>query len=119
MSYNTTWFLNNPDKANSPGLLYVVVLVNRKTFRRECVKIGITKGKTWKDAIVRSHGFGVYDIRIQTTISSTLQEVYNLEQALHNEFASFSYKPNVKFGGHTECFSLECLSAVLDFLKCK
>lgn len=119
MSYNTTWFLSNPDKANQPGLLYVVVLVNKKTFERECIKIGITKGRTWKDAIVRSMGFGAYEIRIQTTVSASLEEVYNLEQTLHNEFKEYAHKPKEKFGGHTECFSLEALPKVLEFLKCK
>ena len=85
----------------------------------ECIKIGITKGKTWKDAIVRSQGFGPYEIRIQTTITGTIEEVYNLEQTLHAEFRDFKHTPKYKFGGHTECFSMGCLPRVLDFLRCK
>ena len=57
MSYNTTSFANNPEMANSPGVFYFVVLVNKKTFEREGCKIGITKGTSWKDAVKRSKGF--------------------------------------------------------------
>jgi hypothetical protein len=117
MAYNTTWFLSNPDKANMPGLLYVVVLVNKKTLTRECIKIGITKGKTWKDAIVRSKGFTNYDIRIQKTLTGPLQEIYNLEQTLHAEFRDYQFSPQHKFGGHTECFDIACLPQVLAFIK--
>jgi hypothetical protein len=117
MAYNTTWFLSNPDKANMPGVLYVVVLVNKRTFQRECIKIGITKGKTWKDAIVRSQGFTNYEIRIQKIINGTLQEVYNLEQALHAEFADDQHRPEHSFGGRTECFNIACLPKVLEFLN--
>ena len=92
-------------------------MVNKKTHVRECIKIGITKGKTWKDAIVRSQGFGPYEIRIQKTISDTIEAVYNLEQALHKEFAEHKYQPAIKFGGHTECFNISCLPDVLRFLK--
>lgn len=119
MAYNNTFFSNNREAAAQPGLLYVVVLANKKTGERECIKIGITKGKTWKDAIVRSQGFGPYEIRIQTTITGTIEEVYNLEQTLHAEFRDFKHTPKYKFGGHTECFSMGCLPKVLDFLRCK
>jgi len=118
MAYNTTWFNSNPEEAKKPGLLYVVVLVQKRTGKRECIKIGITKGNTWKDAIVRSQGFGKYEIRIQTTHSGPIQEIYNLEQTLHAEFAEYQHVPEHKFGGHTECFSMECLPKVLDFLRC-
>jgi hypothetical protein len=117
VSYNKTYFDNNPDKAAEPGILYIVVLVNKKTDTRECIKIGITYGKSWKDAIRRSISFGPYEIRTQKILSATIQEVYFLEQALHNEFSEYKHKPKVKFGGHTECFSLECLPDVLRFLN--
>lgn len=117
MAYSTTYFKGNPEKAKLPGILYIVVLVNRKTYERECIKIGITQGKTWKDAIVRSKGFTNYDIRIQKIIDGTIEEVYNLEQALHQEFAEFRFNPSINFGGKTECFSMSCLKEVLEFIK--
>tara|TARA_R110000772_G_scaffold66361_1_gene147882 strand:- start:76760 stop:77116 length:357 start_codon:yes stop_codon:yes gene_type:complete len=117
MSYNTTSFANDPDKANRPGILYIIVLVNKKTYERECVKIGITKGKSFKDAVKRSAGFKGYDIRIQKLIKGTLEEVYDLEQVLHEEYKEYSFKPTQKFGGHTECFHISILSSVLARVK--
>ena len=51
--YNQTFFDNHPDKANSDGVLYCVVLVNQKTMKRECLKIGIASGKDWRHVIKR------------------------------------------------------------------
>ena len=117
MSYSTTAFNNDPEKANRPGILYVIVLVNKKTFERECVKIGITKGRSFKDANKRAKGFDGYEIRIQKLVKGTLEEVYNLEQALHREYAEFSFEPTHRFGGHTECFDINILSSVLKYIK--
>jgi hypothetical protein len=117
MSYNKTFFSNNPEVAKSPGVLYVVVLVNKKTFERECIKIGITKGKSWKDALKRSKGFDGYEIRIQKIVESTLEEVYNLEQTLHAEFRDFKFQPTINFGGKTECFNIKILKQVLEYIK--
>ena len=52
--------------------MYGIVLVNKRTFRRECIKVGIASGKDWRHIIKRSRGFKGYDIRIQKTWSSTL-----------------------------------------------
>jgi len=104
--YNETYFKNRPDIAEAPGILYCVVLVNKKTLKRECLKIGIAKGTNFKDIIKRSKGFTNYDIRIQKTYVDTLYNVWNLEQFLHTHFAEYKYKPSEKFGGHTECFEI-------------
>jgi hypothetical protein len=98
-------------------VLYIVVLVNKKTFERECLKIGITKGKSWKDAIKRSKGFDGYEIRIQKIVEGTLEEVYNLEQTLHAEFKEFQFHPSNSFGGKTECFEISILKNVLEYTK--
>jgi hypothetical protein len=117
MSYNLTSFANNPEVANSPGLLYVLVLVNKKTNERECLKIGITKGSTFRDTLKRAAGFNGYEIRIQKLVKGTLLEVYNLEQTLHSLYDEFRFNPQHKFGGHTECFKLDILKDVLKFLR--
>jgi hypothetical protein len=117
VSYSLTYFQNNPEIAKSPGVLYVVVLVNKKTFERECLKIGITKGKSWKDAIKRSKGFDGYEIRIQKIVESTLEEVYFLEQYLHEKYSAFRHTPKLSFGGKTECFEISILKNVLEYIK--
>jgi hypothetical protein len=117
VSYNQTSFQNNQEKANSPGVLYVVVLVNKKTFERECIKIGITKGKTWKDAVKRAKGFDGYEIRIQKIVEGTLEEVYFLEQYLHEKYSEYRFDPMHKFGGKTECFNYSILKDVLEDIR--
>lgn len=105
--YNSKYFINNPEECNVEGVLYCVVLVNRKTFEREAIKIGITKGRNWKDVIKRSRGFTGYDIRIQKVVSGPLEKIYNLEQSLHKQWQDKKLKPSAKFGGHTECFEVD------------
>lgn len=111
--YNPTFFANHPEKADEPGVLYCVVLVNKRTFEREAVKIGITKGTNFRDAIKRSLGFTGYEIRIQKLVQGTLEEVFYLEQYLHELWLDEKYKPTQKFGGHTECFNIAALPEIL------
>ena len=117
MSYSTTYFKNNPDVAKSPGVLYILVLVNKRNEKRECIKIGITKGKSYKAVSSRAGGFGTYEHRVQKIIKGTLEEVYNLEQTLHREFAQQRYYPAERFGGHTECFDIAILKDVLNAVR--
>lgn len=105
--YNETYFLNNPEESQVPAVLYCVVLVNKKTKKRECLKIGIAKGTSWKDVLKRSSGFGPYEARIQVWLSGPLEEIYHLEQFLHESWAHEKYYPKEKFGGHTECFNFK------------
>ena len=112
--YNETYFQNHPEEAEKPGILYCVVLVNRKTLKRECLKIGIAAGTSFRDVLRRSKGFTGYDIRIQRTYVDTLYKVWELEQFLHAHFEQYKFKPSHKFGGHTECFHLsnEIIAAI-------
>lgn len=117
MSYNLTAFKNNPALAKSSGTLYVLVLVNTKTGIRECIKIGITKGSSYKAVNTRAKGFKkVYEHRVQKIVRGTLLYVYELEQRLHEQFKEHRYTPE-KFGGHTECFDLSILKDVLDEIR--
>jgi hypothetical protein len=104
--YNQTYFDNHPEEKDKPGVLYGVILVNQKTLKRECIKVGIAKGKNWKDVVKRAQGFTGYEVRIQRTYHDTLYNVWKLEQSLHKKFEADSYKPEQKFGGHTECFRI-------------
>lgn len=104
--YNATYFSNHPEVAQSPGILYCVILVNKTTLEREVLKIGIAKGRTWKDAVKRANGFRGYDLKIQKIYSSTLKECWELEQDLHKRFEHLRKSPSIKFGGHTETFAI-------------
>lgn len=112
--YNSTYFLNNPEECSKEAVLYVVVLVNKKTQARECVKIGITKGRNWQAAIKRSRGFSGFDIRIQKIVEGPLEEVFYLEDYLHELWSEYKYTLSEgHFGGHTELFQLDKLKDIL------
>ena len=101
--YNQTYFDNYPKEKDREGVLYGVILVNKSTFERECIKVGIASGKG-------------YDIRIQRTWNSTLYNVWAHEQYLHEKYKHQKYVPKLKFGGHTECFKIDSL-ILQDFPK--
>ena len=104
--YNETYFRNNPDECSLDAVLYCVVLVNKSTMKRECIKIGIAKGRNWKDVIRRSTGFKGYEIRIQKVVHGRLEDIYYLEQYLHELGQDQKFESEHKFGGHTELFQL-------------
>ena len=114
--YNETYFHNHPKEKEKEGVLYGIILVNRKTFERECIKVGIASGKDWRHIVKRSRGFKGYDIRIQRTWTDTLYHVWIQEQSLHELYEHDKYEPKVKFGGHTECFKIDSL-ILRDFPK--
>lgn len=114
--YNETYFKNYPEECEREGVLYGVILVNKKTYERECIKVGIASGKDWRHVIKRSRGFRGYDLRIQRTYHNTLYNVWAIEQILHEKFKDDRYIPKVKFGGHTECFKISSL-ILQDFPK--
>lgn len=104
--YNPTYFKNHPEEKDLPAILYCVILVNKKTLNRECIKIGITKGTSYKDVSKRAVGFSGYDIRVQKIVKGTLEDIYYLEEYLHEKWSDEKYKAPHKFGGHTELFNL-------------
>jgi hypothetical protein len=105
--YNRTYFKNHPEECKKEAVLYCVVLVNKKTQEREAIKIGIAKGRNWKDVIRRARGFTGYELRIQKTVSGYLEDIYYLEEYLHELWNHKRLRPTEKFGGHTECFELD------------
>ena len=52
--YNETYFKNHPEEKEREGVLYGVILVNKKTFEREVIKVGIASGKDWRHVLKRS-----------------------------------------------------------------
>ena len=109
--YNQTYFDNHPIEKDKDGVLYGVILVNKKSWHRECIKVGIASGKDYRHIIKRSHGFKGYEIRIHT-----LYNVWKIEQQLHKKFKHDRFEPKIKFGGHTECFNINSL-ILQDFPK--
>ena len=114
--YNQTYFDNHPFEKEKDGVLYGVILVNKRTWHRECIKVGIASGKDYRHIIKRSHGFKGYEIRIQRTYHDTLYNVWKLEQELHEKYKHEKFVPKIKFGGWTECFEITSL-ILQDFPK--
>ncbi len=104
--YNPSYFRNHPEEADIEATLYCVVLVNKLTYERECIKIGITKGKGWQATLKRSAGFPFHDIRIQKTVTGRLEDIYYLEEYLHEQWGHERYHSPERFGGHTELFNM-------------
>lgn len=111
--YNNTYFKNHPEECDLEGVLYCVVLVNKVTFERQCIKIGIAKGKDWRHVVKRASGFTGYDLRIQKTVTGRLEDIYYLEQYLHELWSHYRYYGSHKFPGHTEVFRIEQLPQIL------
>jgi len=111
--YNETYFKNNPGEKNKKAVLYCVVLVNIKTCVRECVKIGIAKGSNWQAVLKRSRGFKGYEIRIQKIVEGPLEDIFYLEQYLHDLWKDHRYTESHKFGGWTELFEISQLPNIL------
>ncbi len=111
--YNKTRFERDRDLALSPGILYVIVLVNKETQERQCLKIGITKGTSNKDVLKRAKGFKGYEPRIQKLVHGTLEDVFELEQSLHKKWIKHKYSDSHKFGGYTELFQIQMLPDIL------
>jgi hypothetical protein len=115
--YNQTFFDNHPWEKEKDGILYGIVLVNMITWERETIKVGIAKGRTFKDAVKRGRGFTNYDIRIQRLWQGTIYDCWRWEQKLHKMFEKDRHKTQHHFGGHTECFSMD--SKILHFFPKK
>jgi hypothetical protein len=105
--YNQTFFNNHPWEKEKDGILYGIVLVNMQTWERETIKVGIAKGRTFKDAVKRGRGFTNYDIRIQRLWQGTIYDCWRWEQKLHKMYEKDRHKTQHHFGGHTECFGMD------------
>ena len=111
--YSEAFFKNNPEAGNLPGLLYCVVLVNKKTDQRTCVKIGIAKGTSNRDVLKRAGHFNGYEVRVQKVVKGRLEDIYYLEQYLHELWSDYKYTSEWKFGGHSELFEISKLPEIL------
>jgi hypothetical protein len=111
--YSNTFFTNHPETGKIPGILYVIVLVSKSTQERCCVKIGITKGSSNKDVLKRAAHFKGYEPRIQKLVYGKLEDVYYLEQYLHELWIDYKYKSEWKFGGAQELFEISMLPQIL------
>lgn len=107
--YNETRFLNDKILAEAKGICYLVVLIDKSTNIRTCLKIGITKGTSNADIRKRAAGIKEYEVRLLKSYKGSLEEMFKLEQKLHDKWKHLKYIPEKKFAGYTECFELNDL----------
>lgn len=89
------------------------------------IKVGIAKGrkgKTGRGTLQRGVSGDFYSPQYrQMRVREWFGPIYDcwkMEQAIHEKYKEDSYKPSIKFGGHTECFNFECLLKInQDFPK--
>jgi hypothetical protein len=99
------------------AVLYVIRVYNKE--REVFYKVGITYNLAARFRRLRSD----YYWRTLARYSSyQAGQVWDLEQAIHRDFAHLSYSPATAFSGHTECYSeveaiLVTLPAGTFFLK--
>jgi len=97
--YCESYFDTNP---NEQGKFYVVKFSNNiESF----VKVGITT-LSIKERFSSQQQYKLEVIRIENML---LKEAFNKEQKIMKDLKRYSYIPNHKIDGYTECFSLEVL----------
>jgi len=101
----------------SESQLYIIRMHNDD---EEFIKIGITSlsiGRRFSasgENISRS-GYR-YDILYQHFEKTSKTPVHQIESLLHKKFAAHKVTPKIKFGGHTECFEMQSLNNIVDYL---
>jgi hypothetical protein len=101
-SYTYEKVNNDPNLKNKISIYYTAELSNDT----ECfVKKGITIQSSAKDRLNKIP----YNIKILKEEKMTLLNAVIKEQKIKIDNIHLKYNPNIKFGGHTECFTLEIL----------
>lgn len=103
--WGTSRFINKYDTA----LLYIIQLTNPiESF----IKIGITN----KDLKSRFKSKNHYIITSLLEIKKDAEWVSKLEHSIKKKFKKYQYFPQVKFAGWTECFNLDSLSQIKNYV---
>lgn len=87
-------------RGNGTASLYVVRMTSKS---ESFIKIGITH-KTVKERFSGNDKVP-YAIDSLYIIEGSAGYIFDLEKKLHRLVSKYNYKPNQKFGGHTECFT--------------
>ena len=94
------------------GIIYGIKFINPET-QEKFLKVGIAKfraGKVGLGVLQRgsSKDFYTPDYQqfIQRTWTGDYEDCRKMEWVLHEMFADDKYLPKIKFGGYTECFSI-------------
>lgn len=98
-------FINyNPDGA----ILYIVELKDETT---SFIKVGIT-GRTLKRRFIDIP----YQYKLLHQIKTDSANVHDIEKYFKKTLRNFKYKPQIDFGGKTECYTQEALPEIRNYL---
>lgn len=86
-------------------------LVRLKKGEEDFLKIGITS-----TSIAKRFQTLPYDLTEELVLSLPLEVAFTTESSILSQFSKYAYKPLERFGGYTECFSIECLSEIKNVL---
>lgn len=102
-AYNMVKFYENSDLGNNIGYLYMYeVVMNDKKF----FKLGITRNSILSRIRKISK---IYEIKNIVFIADTNLNVAKLERSLKKKYQNYKIKPDKKFEGYTECFTIPIL----------
>ena len=95
------FFEKNPKEADRDAILYMIKF-NKKDGNEQFYKVGITT-RDIRDRF--AYDLKSYDIDILETYKGKLLDIFRKEQEIHNTNKEFSYVPNEKIVGYTECYT--------------
>jgi Zn finger protein HypA/HybF involved in hydrogenase expression len=93
---------------NNQGLLYIIRCY---TEQENFIKIGITSKSCVRDRY-RGNLKMPYSYEILWELRANAANIYNKEKYIHSLLKAYSCKPNIKFSGMFECFTLDCLEHI-------
>jgi len=102
--YSNWYFDKNPELRDKKASLYLIKLNN---LNEEFIKIGITINRI-EDRI---SSFDEYRTSIIRVLPGALYELFLLEQSILGKYSK--YRPNIRFGGHTECMDSRNIDSIL------
>ncbi len=97
--YNKSSVLQNKNKN------FILYLIKLSNMEENFYKIGITTGKL-NSRLSQIKKESTYITEIITFKEMILYNAFTMEQEIIQDYASFRYRPKIKFGGHRECFSI-------------
>lgn len=98
---------------NHTAFIYIALFSSLNSSER-FIKIGITK---YENIRYRFRGYSEYKIDIVTSYQTDFFNAYDTEQLLLSKYKKMSYKPMIKFKGHTECLNIDCYKALIKDLN--
>lgn len=107
----TRWINYCKNNPNSKPQLYVIKCFNdSETF----IKIGITARTIYSRFSTKIKM--PYDYIVLKQILGSPEFIYNLEKKLHKTIKPFKYKPLIHFNGERECFSVDSLNKLIEYI---